>query len=344
MTSLVQNKTEWNAWILKMDSYDFYHTYEYHETLKKDNEKPTLIVYQKENTIIAIPFLKREIYGSNYFDLTSVHGYVGPVSSNLDPNFDNTLFIEEFNAILKKENIISVFSKLNPFISNQESIIKTPFSKIETTGELVYFDQQMDDESQVKAYNKNTKQKIRQLKKNSTVSYITQIDSDDYKEFIYLYHKGMERLKAKELFYFNEDYFSTLLNSDILNAKMIVAKHNDTNEIMGGVFCVNSKSIVHIELAFTNELYYKFSPVRILFENSRLLFKNDEIKFLNMGGGTGGREGSLMKFKSTFSKLYKEIKVWKHIVNEDVYNNLIQEKQREMDSSFFPLYRLVVSP
>ena len=339
MALFIQDKKQWNSWLSCMDNYDFYHTYEYHHILKNDDETPVLIIFEKGDIKIGIPFLKRKI-NSEYYDLVSVHGYLGPISCNIPANFDNTDFMAEFNDLLTKEKIVSVFSKLNPFIEDQEKILNSTSSKINTIGEIVYFDQQKDDESQLKDYNRNTKQKIKQLKKICSVDLVSNND-DNYHEFISLYHKGMKRLNAKSLFYFDDNYFSSLLNSDMLNAKMLIASHNETKEIMAGVFCVCTNDIAHIELAFTNEEYFKFSPVRVLFEASRKLYKNNEIKYLNLGGGKGGKEGSLMKFKSGFTKNYRQTKAWKHIVLNDVYDNLMSEEQKNTESSFFPKYRIL---
>ena len=68
-------------------------------------------------------------------------------------------------------------------------------------------------------------------------------------------------------------------------------------------------------------------------------------KYLNLGGGKGSNEDSLFRFKSSFSKDFQTFKIWKHIVDQDIYEKLtlqnlpgqaavIQEK-----ISFFPAYR-----
>ncbi len=336
MLHIIKDKNEWYSWLLKMDSYDFYHTYEYHHILKKKGEHPILIVYENNGTKIAIPFLKREI-NETYHDLTSVHGYLGPLSSQIDGTYDPTHFISKLTIWLKQENIVSIFSKLNPYIKNQKEIIGS-LGEIEQASELAFFDQQINEEEQTRQYNRNTRQKIKQLRKIVIVKYAE--TKEDILKFIQLYHKSMERLNAKEIFYFQQDYFDILLNSKSLNAKILLAVHKDTKEIMGGVFCIQTKDIGHIELACTNELYFKESPVRILFDECRQLYKSKNLKYLNLGGGSGGRNGSLMRFKSSFTQNYTDLNVWKYIVVPEVYENIQTIGQKRADSNFFPKYRL----
>ncbi|MBP0902484.1 hypothetical protein ACFSKN_02550 [Mariniflexile gromovii] len=340
MIKVIENKNEWNNYLLKMDSYDFYHTYEYHNALKSENDSPILITYNEEDVEIAIPFLKRKINNSEHFDLTSVHGYVGPVSLKVDNKFNTSRFSNKLLEFLKKEQIVSVFSKMNPYIKTQEKILSGLFD-IQTIGELIFFDQEMDNENQILSYKRNTKQRIAQLKNKCTIQEV--IIEKDLQHFIDLYHDSMKRLNADKKFFFDENYFKTLSESKLFNTKLLIAINNSNKDIMAGVFCTNTKEIAHIELAFTNELYFKPSPVRILFDKCRELYKNNTIKYLNLGGGSGGRTGSLMSFKASFTQNYVDWKVCKLIVLPEIYNSLITNEQKKDDSGYFPKYRLELS-
>lgn len=336
MIRIISNNPEWSSWLNSMDNFDFYHTFEYHISLSNNTDTPIMIAYDDGHCKIGIPFIKRTI-NSKYYDLTSVHGYVGPVSYNIDDSFDNKIFKKELDKLLKSENIVSVFSKLNPFITHQELIIKN-LGSTAVSGPLAYFDQSMDDTSQTEYYNRNTRQKINQLKKICTVKTV---NSDiDISKFKISYYESLDRLKAKELFYFTDDYFKTLFNSNMFESKIFLAIHNETKEIMAGALCIKSQNIVHIELAFTNYNYYQKSPLRIIFDYTRKYYKNEEIKYLNLGGGTGGIEGSLMKFKLSFSKSIKYFKVWKYVVSEHIYKGLITPEQNLTDNGYFPKYRV----
>jgi len=336
MIEITNNKKDWNNLLLKVESYDLYHTFEYHEVMKKTGEEPIIIIYKNNNTEIGFPFLKRKI-NDELSDLVSVHGYLGPVSINVDDSFDSESFSKEFLQLLSREKIVSAFSKLNPYLSQQSKTLAN-LGTIENVGELVYFDQQMELNEQILSYKKDTIRLIKKLKPISSFRFAE--NSEDIENFMAIYYSNLDRLNANSSFYHKKNYFEALLNSDMADAKIILAIHNETNEIMAGVLYFETKHISHIELACTNDEYYNKSPVRFLYDQIRILCHKEKMKYLDMGGGSGGREGSLMKFKSCFAQNYVDFNVWKLIAIPDVYDELQTVDQRNADSNFFPKYRL----
>ncbi|WP_420322294.1 GNAT family N-acetyltransferase [Flagellimonas sp.] len=336
MIKIIEHKGEWDKWVSSMDHFDFYHTYDYHQLLCNIDEKVLLIAYEQGTTQIGLPVIERTLE-NGYKDLTSVHGYLGPVHKNLDHDFENKDFSKALKNLLESKKIIAIFSKLNPYVPMQNAILKN-MGRIENVGELVYFDQTSNEEEQRTAYSRNTRQVLKKLRKNS---YIRVGDlKKDLKAFIKYYHRSLDRLKAKSLFYFDENYFTTLFNSNFFTTDILFAVNCETNEIMAGALLIETKEIAHVELAFTVEKYFKSSPLRLLFDECRKRYKKNDVKFLNLGGGTGGREGSLMRFKSSFSKNYAAFKVWKFVVMPKAYENMLTEEQKNTESNFFPKYRL----
>ncbi|RDY57578.1 GNAT family N-acetyltransferase [Flagellimonas nanhaiensis] len=336
MIKIISNKVEWDEWLSQMDYLDFYHTYDYHQLFCTPSEMAILIAYENGNTRIGLPMVKRNL-GNGYYDLTSVHGYVGPIYKNVDCDIDNTNFSKKLKNILQKEKIVTVFSKLNPYIPMQNTILEN-IGQTENVGELVYFDQTANDEDQCSAYNRNTRQILKKLKKTSKVK-VGNTESD-IETFIAHYHKSLDRLKAKQLFYFGAQYFKTLAESDFFSSEVLFTVDSETDEIMAGALLIQSKKIAHIELAFSVEKYFKSSPLRLLFDECRQRSKKEGTTVLNLGGGIGGREGSLMKFKSSFSQNYAKFNVWKYIVEPDVYKSMLTQEQKDADTNFFPKYRL----
>lgn len=336
MIEIIYNEKDWEKTLTDIGGYDFYHTYCYHTVVKKEDEEPLLIVFSENDNKIAIPFIKRKI-DNTYYDLTSIHGYLGPVTQ-LHSNFDSDCFKSAFTNLLVSENIVSAFSKLNPFIKGQDVVLGS-LGTIECIGELIYFDQKMDDETQKSYYRKNARRDLNKLRK--TVHVKTADTAQEIDGFIEMYYATMNRLNAKDLFYFDKQYFLNLLNSDLFDAKILLAIHNETNDVMGGILCTSSYQICHIELVCTNEVYYKQSPSKILYDKAREMLKSDTIKYLVLGGGSGGREGSLMQFKSLFTQNYIDFKIWKFISIPDTYEALQNDSQKISDSDFFPKYRFL---
>ena len=57
MIAKISTKTQWDLFLNQVDSYDFYHTYDYHELCAKPDEHPVLITYTIKDIFIGIPFL-----------------------------------------------------------------------------------------------------------------------------------------------------------------------------------------------------------------------------------------------------------------------------------------------
>ena len=93
-------------------------------------------------------------------------------------------------------------------------------------------------------------------------------------------------------------------------------------------------------LAGTDSNFAKLTPMKLIIDEARLIGNNLNVKYLNLGGGVSGSDqDSLFKFKSGFSNINYKFKVWRYIVNENIYNDLVKKSNTDLNSNFFPLYR-----
>ena len=78
----------------------------------------------------------------------------------------------------------------------------------------------------------------------------------------------------------------------------------------------------------------------MLIDEMRILGTRNSSKYLNLGGGLGSSRDSLFRFKSSFSNNFKDFKVWNFIVDQKIYDHLVQtySVQKNHDD-FFPKYR-----
>ncbi len=136
---IITTKDKWNRLLNDIGNYDYYHTYDYHIIEKLDDRYPVLLNYVEGDIIIAIPFLIRKIANTDYYDATSVYGYAGPISKGVTADFDNTLFLEKLHVFFEENNIISVFSRLHPYIDKQEYVLKN-YGSIINKGKVVNID------------------------------------------------------------------------------------------------------------------------------------------------------------------------------------------------------------
>lgn len=339
MLNIITTEKKWNETLKKFDSYDFYHTYEYHQLSKKSNETAILLTYIEGLTFIALPLLKRPILNTSYFDATSVYGYAGPLISGIT-NFENNKFKAILLDFFNRENIISVFSRLNPFITNQNTVLKN-IGKIEDLGVVVNIDITKELDIQRSKYSKSTKSRVNKARK---ICYMQFVKPEEHIEtFLEIYNENMNRLGAHIEYYFDEKYFSKFFKSNSFKTDLAIVFVKDTNEPIAASIFVKTNNIVQFHLSGTKTEYLHLAPARLFIDEMRIKATNEGYKYFNLGGGLGGVEDSLFNFKSSFSKDYLKFTVWKLITNKEKYLELCNENSEvqklEKETNFFPLYR-----
>ncbi len=331
---IIENtSSEWNEIVKRVQIYDFHHTAYFH---KIDTNFPSkLLLFSDNDNFIALPVVIRPIEDTDFFDITSVYGYAGPVY-NFEENYDASelmaFFKTSFIDFCKEQNIVSVFSRLHPLI-DQKNIIGN-LGEIVDLNKTVSIDLNQSAEVQRKEYRKSLKSDLSQLRRKDIVvrDASTKEEVDD---FINIYYETMDRVEATSNYYFSKEYFYEFLNNNDFNAKLLVAIKDD-KVIAGAIFTITDK-IMQYHLAGTTEEYIRDTPMKLILDEARLLGNSLIAENLHLGGGVGGHDDdSLFRFKSGFSKDFKQFSVWKYIVDQKIYDELSKDKVK---SNFFPLYR-----
>lgn len=341
MIEIIKDKDEWDKLVKKCDFADFYHTYDYHHAAKANGEEPVLIHYSNNDQTVIIPLLFRKIDSSIYKDATSVYGYPGPISKNITPDFDYGRFQKEIHRFLQERNIISVFSRLNVFIPQKENCLND-LGRTEILGRVVYIDLTEKPDDQWKLYHRRLRTYINKSKsvyKIKNANLPAELDT-----FIDLYYDNMRRVKANETYFFDKKYFLDLINSSDFETEVLLAISKKTGEVAGGAMFIKKNGIIQYHLSGTNEIYLDLNPLKLLIDEMRVRGTKANYSYLNLGGGVGAKEDSLFYFKSGFSKYTLPFKVWKYIVNQNVYDNLVQQQNNipynGESLEYFPRYRV----
>ncbi|WP_010179268.1 GNAT family N-acetyltransferase [Aquimarina agarilytica] len=337
----ITDKQEWQELLNAVEKFDFYHTYDYHHLSKAEGEIPVLIKYEEEGNIIGLPFLKRRIFNTDYFDITSVYGYAGTLHKNIDENYDNVHFLNQLNTYFQENNIVTVFARLNPYIPFQEKAI-AGLGEIVKLSKVVNIDLTKDLDEQRTIFSKTTKRYINKARKLCTVKVGG--TKDDMKVFQDLYYENMDRVNAKKSYYFDEAYFDKFINSSDFQTDVLFAILKETNEIISAAMMVRTNDIIQYHISGTRNDYLNLTPIRLLIDEMRIKGVDQKYAYFNLGGGLGSSEDSLFNFKASFSKDFKDFKIWKYIVNQSIYDDLVKQFADKNDNqSFFPLYRNTVS-
>lgn len=331
----VETKQEWAAILNQVDAYDFYHTYDYHHISKREGETAQLIVYSEGKTLIALPLIIRRIADTELFDATSVYGYAGPIGKDIPPDFDNENFRTHLNAYLLERQIISVFTRLNPFVPHQDIILKD-IGTVRFQGNLVNINLTKSLEEQRSEYRRDTRSRVNKARRLCTIRKAE--SEEDVRTFIDIYVETMEKLGADTSYFFDEDYFFNFLKCDDFKTDILLAIDNETQEAAAGSMFVKTNDIIQYHLSGTRSKFMKIAPSRLLLDEMRILGTEEGYKHFNLGGGYNSQEDALFDFKSSFSNETRIWNIWNYIVEKEIYDQLT-EKSQAPESDFFPAYR-----
>lgn len=336
----IEQEEEWKNLVKRAFNYDFYHSWTYH-SLDNTCGIPMLFVYEEGNNFIAIPLLKREIQDSEYYDMSSVYGYSGPISNKAFHKLPSELvtnFRASFLEFLKEEKIVTVFSRLNPFF-NQDELMED-FGGVVDNGKVVVLDLSIPLDEQRKSYQERVYRKVKNLRKKGF--YVKEANTkEDVKIFTSIYTLNMLRVDATATYYFDEAYFEALLNSDEFDARLIFVYDKNDYPVCGEIVAITN-GVLHAHLLATREEYLSDSPAKLLTEEITIIGRELGVKYYNLGGGFGFKEDSLFRWKANFSGLTFDYRSWRFVANQEIYKSLLTKQEIEPDTEvdFFPLYRL----
>jgi lipid II:glycine glycyltransferase (peptidoglycan interpeptide bridge formation enzyme) len=333
MIKEVTSKEEWNDVINKIGNYDFYHTYDYHFISITKPEQSILLVFQKDTNVIALPLVLRPIENTSYFDFTSVYGYAGPLTNIKGDNYDFSTYQKELNTYFLEKNIVSVFSRLHPYIE-QNTILNTLGNIIEL-GKVIYIDVALPIEESRRVYGKSNKNQINKLRRQCSIHKAK--TKEDILQFVDIYYENMRRLDAKDYYFFDKDYFINFMNITDFDTEILLVKDNESGIFIAGSMFVKTNNIVQFHLSGTRTDFLRMKPSKLFLDEMRIEATEEGYAYFNLGGGLGSKEDSLFAFKSSFSKDFKIFKIWKYIVNQEIYNELATDCE---NCNYFPKYRV----
>lgn len=324
---------KWNEIISSMCDYDFYHLSEYHNL--DTFGKPLLFHYENKDDSFTFPLILRNIDGTNYYDVTSVYGYAGPLTKRTEPSISSIQeFQSELMCFFDSYLIISAFSRLHPLFGKQAQLLNN-LGDIHRRNHTIGIDLQLSEEEQRIQYSRSLKNTINRLKRKG-VEIIKASTRNEIDSFIEMYIENMERVSAPKMYFFSKEYFYQFLET--INSFILLAIFD--GQTISGTLCTICNGIMQAHLNATKDEFLDLSPLKLVLEQARIEGIKNSMDILHLGGGRGGVDDSLYVFKSRFSHLRYTFKTWEYIHNQKVYDYLVSERGIEdKPTSFFPLYR-----
>ena len=336
-TLTIQHRTDWMYYVCHAAEHDCYHTWNFHSL--NSNGTALLFIYEEELDFIAFPFIKRSIEGTEYNDLSSVQGYVGPISNQrlnqLNESFKDN-FRKALSQFLVENNIVSVFSRTHPFFDQCHLLEK--LGGIHENGFTLAIDLSLPIEQQRQAYRTTTYSAIKKAwKKGYTLR--DEKSEEAIKIFLLIYDETMNRVEATNYYRFDDSYIHMLLHTNEYDARLLTVYDGEVP--IASTVIIISKGIMQAYLIATRQAYLHLSPAKFIVDAVSELGRTLGLKYYNLGGGLGFKEDGLFDWKSSFTNLRIPFRSWRYISNSNIYHELLEEKgiDKDLDVDFFPLYR-----
>ena len=314
----------------------------------EDIEKGNLdfFFYEDDNGKGKNIFIKREIKQNivekSLYDLITPYGYGGPLieikKEKGREEFIKTYF-EKYEEYCNKNNIVSEFVRFHPLEKNHDYCKE--FYDVSHISNTIYIDLLSKEVIENNMISK-ARNKIKKAEKNHLI-FEEDINLNTIDNFIKLYYETMDKNNASSLYYFDKEYFYNVFK---LKDKVKLFNIRYQGEVVATSIILLGDKWIHYHLSANTEVGYKLAANNFLLYNVAIWGSENGYQKLHLGGGYGGNESPLYKFKYSMNKNgILDFYIGKKIYNKELYEKLVDEKMlnsKEKESSFFPLYRLEV--
>lgn len=340
---------KWDSIVKSFRNYDVYYLSGYTKAFKLHGDgEPTLIYYHDEEiraiNVVVIRDIaedkrfKDKIETKSLFDVTTPYGYGGFIIEGI-PNESNIKRLnEEYSDYCRSKNIISEFVRFHPVLKNSK--INSEIYEVIDLGKTITMDLISKEQiwNDLSSKNRNV---IRKAIKSGVEIYWGR-SPELIDEFIPLYNATMNKDDATDYYYFNKEFYKSVLEDLRYNSLIFYALYDQKIISMSMILFGNDN--MHYHLSASDREYQSLAPTNLLLYEAACWGCENGYKSFHLGGGLGSKEDSLFKFKKAFNKSSETyFSIGRKIFDQEKYDELIETRLREnefdADTTFFPKYR-----
>ena len=338
----LNENTKWDEIVKTFKDYDVYYLSGYTKAFYLHGDgQPLLFFYEGEGIKAINVVMKRDVSNdehfsnlekNKYFDLTTPYGYGGWLIEG-----DGSLqhMISEYKTWCKNNDIISEVIRFHPVIKNQDRV--RGIYDVMDLGNTIAINLDSEDYIWDNFTSKN-RNVIRKAIKNN-VQIKQAFDVNILNAFKDVYNQTMNRDNADNYYYFNDEFYGSILNDLKDNANVFYAEYE--NKIIAASIMLKAGDKLSYHLSGSLKEYGSLAATNLLLYETAKWGSNNGYKTLHLGGGVGSKEDNLYSFKKAFNKNEGlQYSIGKMIFDQDKYDELVSlRKDDKLRDNFFPLYR-----
>lgn len=324
---------------------DIYFSKEYGKLYEKmENGKCVSFTLFHELGSVHHVFLKREIPidvpgAGPYYDLITPYGYGGPIIEAEDERGKKELahlFYREFRKYCQAENIVSEFIRFHPILKNAADF--KGWYAIDFMRNTIQTRLDKTEDPLMSEYSPSVRRLIRKALEQG-LEYNVSVNPRSLDRFKDLYFQTMNRNKADEYYYFDDEYFEQCLR--LLGRQLVVVEVIWRGDVIAMSLNFVSNGIIHVHLTGSLEQHHHLHAPNMLQYALLCWGIENEIKLIHHGGGrTNDPDDKLYLYKKKYGRAQElEFHVGKKIWDPEIYRLLCRESGIGENHSFFPAYR-----
>lgn len=345
----IDDSRQWNDIVKSFKYYDVYYLSEYTNAFRIHGDGEPILFYYEGKHIRAINVaMKRdvendknfsgEIPKGSYYDLVTPYGYGGFLIEGDKSDNKIKLINDEYSTYCKNNRIVSEFVRFHPILENHRRLDN--IYDISALGKTVSVNLK-STEHIWNGFTSQNRNKIRKAKKLGVEVYLGR-NPELFHKFIELYNATMDKDNAKDYYYFEEDFYKSVLDDLKYNSLIFYAVFVEKIVAMSIFIFANQQ--LHYHLSASDSEYRNVAPTNLLLYEAACWGCENGYYALHLGGGLGSKEDSLYKFKKAFNKdSDNDFFIGRRIFNKDRYDELVEIRSERDDfgkiTSFFPKYR-----
>ena len=338
----VTETENWDSVVRSFVEFDVYWLSGYVKAFKIHGDGEPLLFYWDDGETRGINVvMKRDVSNDahftgiiekgKFFEFSTPYGYGGWL---IEGKNTEKLF-EGYEKWCQKNSIISEFVRFHPMLQNQVKC-ENHYSVVQL-GEVVHMELSSPEIIWKNIISKN-RNKIRKAVKNNVQIYNGRYP-EIYERFQIIYNETMDRDHAEDYYYFDKDFYISILDELPENAQVFYAEKDGT--VIAASIILAANGMMDYHLSGSIQEYSSLAPTNLLLYKAALWGCANGYKTLYLGGGVGSGEDSLFKFKRSFYKGdLNRFHIGKKIFDQEGYDTLTKLRiDKVSDEKFFPVYR-----
>lgn len=344
----IDEADQWDSIVKSFSNYDVYYLSGYTKAFKLHGDgEPTLIYYHDEEiraiNVVMIRDIaedkkfKDKVEFQKLFDITTPYGYGGFLIEGTPSKCNLKKMNEEYSGYCHSNNLISEFVRFHPLLKNSK--INSEIYEVIDLGKTITIDLISKEQiwNDLSSKNRNV---IRKAIKSGVEIYWGR-SPELIDEFIPLYNVTMNKDDAIDYYYFNKEFYKSVLNDLKYNSLIFYALYDQ--KIISISMIIFGKDNMHYHLSASDVEHQNLAATNLLLYEAACWGCENGYKSFHLGGGLGSKEDSLYKFKKAFNKNSETFfSIGKKIFNQDKYDELNKIRDKDCNNTnttFFPQYR-----